>query len=161
MGGPAERIEAVEAFPLNVPLLAPFTIASARLEQVTNVAVCVRLAGGAEGWGEIPSLPPVTVADQTTALHAVGAVAERLRGRDGAAWMTLAADLEAAIPDLPTVRSGIEMAAVDALARQWRVPLYQFFGGSQERLETESRSRSAHLMRHAVWPHATGSRASR
>ena len=137
LGGPAEHIEAVQAFPLNVPLLAPFTIASARLEQVTNVAVCVRLAGGAEGWGEIPSLPPVTVADQTTALHAVAAVAERLRGRDGAAWMTLAADLEAAIPDLPTVRSGIEMAAVDALARQCRVPLYQFFGGSQERLETD------------------------
>ncbi len=137
MGGPAEHIEAVEAFPLNVPLLAPFTIASARLEQVTNVAVCVRLAGGAAGWGEIPSLPPVTVADQTTALHAVAAVAERLRGRDGAAWMTLAADLEAAIPDLPTVRSGIEMVAVDALARQCRVPLYQFFGGSQERLETD------------------------
>ena len=35
----SHNIESIEAFPLNVPLLAPFTIATARLDHVNNVAV--------------------------------------------------------------------------------------------------------------------------
>ena len=33
------RIEALDAFPLNVPLLHPFVIATGRLDRVENVAV--------------------------------------------------------------------------------------------------------------------------
>lgn len=53
---------------LNVPLIAPFTIATSRLDKVENVAIRVELSNGAVGWGEAPILPFVTAEDQTTAM---------------------------------------------------------------------------------------------
>ena len=52
-----------EARPLAVELANPFRIAGATLERVENAAVLLHAAGGASGysgWGESPSLPPVT-----------------------------------------------------------------------------------------------------
>lgn len=131
------QIAALDAYPLEVPLLAPFTIATAALGSVQNVAVRARLRSGAEGWGEIPTLRPVTVEDQPAAIAAVGAVAPQLVGRDAAAWRPLAADLRSALPDLAATRAGIEMAVLDALTRDWGVPLRHFFGGASDRLTTD------------------------
>ena len=131
------RIESVEGLPLNVPLLRPFVIASGRLDRVENVAVRLRLANGAQGWGEIPSLRPVTVEDQPTALAAVEDAAGWLVGRDGGAWRPLAGELARRLAGLPAVRAGIEMALLDALGRAWEVPLYRFFGGAGDRVVTD------------------------
>ena len=131
------RIETLEAFPLDVPLRAPFVIATARLERVQNVAVRLRLAGGAEGWGETPSLRPVTVEDQPTALAAVARAGEWLPGRDAGAWRPLAAELGERLPGLAAVAAGIEMALLDALCHAWRVPLYRFFGGATDQVTTD------------------------
>lgn len=131
------RIEAVDAFPLNVPLLRPFVIASGRLDRVENVAVRVRLSGGAVGWGEAPSLPPVTVEDQPTALAAVGEASEWLSGRDATAWRGIAAELGDRIPRFAAVRAGIEMAVLDALTRSLAVPLRVVFGGVSSSVVTD------------------------
>ena len=133
----SHNIESIEAFPLNVPLLAPFTIATARLDHVNNVAVRVRLQSGAEGWGEIPSLHPVTTEDQPTAIAAVRQIAPQLTGHDATAWRPLAANLATALPNLAATGAGIEMAILDALTTDWGVPLYQFFGGASDQLTTD------------------------
>ena len=57
-----------EGRPLNVPLIAPFTIASSRLDKVENVGIRVELSNGSVGWGEAPILPSVTAEDQPTAV---------------------------------------------------------------------------------------------
>ncbi|KAK4395780.1 L-Ala-D/L-amino acid epimerase [Sesamum angolense] len=62
-------VQRAEGRPLNVPLIAPFTIASSRLDRVENVAIRVELANGCVGWGESPILPHVTAEDQPTALY--------------------------------------------------------------------------------------------
>jgi len=54
------EIKRLDVYKLDVPLMAPFTIASSRLDRVGNVAVRITLADGSAGWGEIPTLPPVT-----------------------------------------------------------------------------------------------------
>jgi L-alanine-DL-glutamate epimerase-like enolase superfamily enzyme len=135
--GRTQRIAAVEAIALDVPLRAPFTIATTRLERVTNVAVRVRLDGGAEGWGEVPTLPPVTAEDQPAALAGVRTAAAVLVGRDAHAWRTVARDLEATLPGLAATRAGIEVALLDALTRHWGVPLFEFFGGATDKLTTD------------------------
>lgn len=61
-------IHRAEGRKLNVPLIAPFTIATSRLEGVENVAIRVELSNGCCGWGEAPVLPFVTSEDQITAL---------------------------------------------------------------------------------------------
>ncbi|XP_048233070.1 L-Ala-D/L-amino acid epimerase isoform X4 [Ricinus communis] len=61
-------VERAENRPLNVPLIAPFTIASSRLDKVENVAIRIELSNGCAGWGETPILPFVTAEDQPTAM---------------------------------------------------------------------------------------------
>jgi L-alanine-DL-glutamate epimerase-like enolase superfamily enzyme len=61
-------VHRAENRPLNVPLIAPFTIASSKLEKVENVAIRVELSNGAVGWGEAPILPFVTAEDQNIAM---------------------------------------------------------------------------------------------
>jgi L-alanine-DL-glutamate epimerase-like enolase superfamily enzyme len=131
------RIERIDIFPLDVPLKAPFTIASSRLDRVNNVAVQVTLANGASGWGETPTLPPVTAEDQPAALAALRREAGRLSGHDAGAWRRIAAELYERLPDFPAVRAGLEMAVIDAFARSCGVPLRHFFGGRDDSLVTD------------------------
>ncbi|CAL2262305.1 unnamed protein product [Prunus armeniaca] len=62
------NVQRAENRPLNVPLIAPFTIATSRLDKVENVAIRVELSNGCVGWGETPILPFVTAEDQHTAM---------------------------------------------------------------------------------------------
>jgi L-alanine-DL-glutamate epimerase-like enolase superfamily enzyme len=131
------RIERIDIFPLDVPLKAPFTIATSRLDHVHNTAVRVTLADGSTGWGETPTLPPVTAEDQPTALAELRREAGVLAGRDAGEWRRIAAELHERIPDFPSVRAGLEMAVIDAFARHAQVPLFHFFGGSGNTLVTD------------------------
>ncbi|XP_068642391.1 L-Ala-D/L-amino acid epimerase isoform X3 [Aristolochia californica] len=67
-----------EGRPLNVPLVAPFTIASSRLDQVENVAIRLELRNGSVGWGEAPVLPFVTAEDQKIAIEKANEASEML-----------------------------------------------------------------------------------
>lgn len=72
-------VHKAEGRPLNVPLIAPFTIASSRLDKVENVAIRVELSNGCVGWGEAPILPFVTAEDQPTALAKAAEACEFLK----------------------------------------------------------------------------------
>lgn len=72
-------VHKAEGRPLNVPLIAPFTIASSRLDKVENVAIRIELSNGCVGWGEAPILPFVTAEDQPTALAKAAEACEFLR----------------------------------------------------------------------------------
>jgi L-alanine-DL-glutamate epimerase-like enolase superfamily enzyme len=131
------RIERIDIFPLDVPLKAPFTIATSRLDRVNNAAIRVILADGSHGWGETPTLPPVTAEDQPTALIELRREAAILQGREAGEWRRVAAELFERIPRFPAVRAGLEMALIDALARHSNMPLFHWFGGSENRLVTD------------------------
>lgn len=130
-------IISIEAFPLDVPLLAPFTVSSTQLDRVQNVAIRVRLASNTEGWGEIPALQPITFENQETAFEAIDYLRPKLLGQDAAAWRRCADDLAGWLVNLNATRAGVEIAILDALTREWGVPLYQFFGGASSELTTD------------------------
>jgi L-alanine-DL-glutamate epimerase-like enolase superfamily enzyme len=133
----ATRIERIDVVPLDVPLRAPFTIATSRMDVVRNAAVKVTLADGSVGWGETPTLPPVTAEDQPTALAALEREGQALLGRDAGTWRRLAAELQERLPDLAAVRAGLEMAVLDAYTRSCGTPLFHFFGGGSDSLVTD------------------------
>ena len=54
-------IKSIDIYPLDVPLIAPFNTAVSSHTLVNNVAIQVKLADGAIGWGETPTLPPLTL----------------------------------------------------------------------------------------------------
>ncbi|OAY59226.1 L-Ala-D/L-amino acid epimerase isoform X2 [Manihot esculenta] len=133
------HVERAENRPLNVPLIAPFTIASSRLDKVENVAIRIELSNGCVGWGEAPILPFVTAEDQPTAMAKAGEACELLRSCPP---MTLGSLLEKIGGILPghqfaSVRAGVEMALIDAAANSIGIPLWRLFGGVSDSITTD------------------------
>ena len=130
-------IKSIDIYPLDVPLIAPFNTSVSSHSSVNNVAIQVTLADGATGWGETPTLPPLTVEDQAMAMSVLKGEANSLLGRNANELRYIAAELLERLPEYPAIRCGLEMALVDALAHSWQVPLFQFFGGCTDSVVTD------------------------
>ncbi|KAJ6672641.1 O-SUCCINYLBENZOATE SYNTHASE [Salix viminalis] len=132
-------VKRAENRPLNVPLIAPFTIASSRLDKVGNVAIRIELSDGCVGWGEAPILPFVTAEDQSTAMIKASEACQLLKNSSS---MKLGLALERVSEILPghefaSVRAGVEMALIDAVAKSISVPLWILFGGASDCITTD------------------------
>ncbi|KAE8694722.1 L-Ala-D/L-amino acid epimerase [Hibiscus syriacus] len=133
------EVHKAENRPLNVPLISPFTIATSRLDKVENVAIKIELKDGCVGWGEAPILPFVTAEDQPTAMVKAKEACEMLKS---CSFMTLGAVLGEVSDLLPghqfaSVRAGVEMALIDAVAKSIGVPLWRLFGGASNTITTD------------------------
>ncbi|MBA3824681.1 MAG: dipeptide epimerase [Ktedonobacterales bacterium] len=130
-------ITSVTVEPLNLPLYEPFQIATGVFPAANNVIVRVTLASGAVGLGEASPSLPSGGETQATVLAGAQAMAEVLPERDAASWRGLAQWLRANFKAQECARAATEMALLDALTRHHGVPLYQWFGGTQTRIETD------------------------
>lgn len=133
------KVAKVEGRPLNVPLIAPFTIASSRLDGVNNVGIRVELDDGSVGWGEAPILPFVTAEDQPLALQMTGQTAQFLQTIPSKSLGELLQQIHFLLPGhaFASVRAGVEMAVVDAVAHSVGLPLWQIFGGASDSITTD------------------------
>ncbi|KAI3900524.1 hypothetical protein MKW92_010406, partial [Papaver armeniacum] len=125
--------------PLSVPLIAPFTIATSKLVKVENVAIRVELNNGCVGWGETPILPFVTAEDQSTALAKAAEVCEFLRLSKPMRLNFLLNEIQQLLPghQFASVRAGLEMALIDAVATSIGAPLWRLFGGASDTITTD------------------------
>ncbi|KAL2645066.1 hypothetical protein R1flu_012653 [Riccia fluitans] len=128
-----------EAAELNVPLLAPFTIATTKLDFVQNVAVRVELKDGSIGWGEASTLPPVTAEDQPTALKKAKEACHFLKTSKDVSLRKFLERVSELCPghEFSSVRAGVQMAVVDAVARSLQLPLWKYFGGEKNSITTD------------------------
>jgi L-alanine-DL-glutamate epimerase-like enolase superfamily enzyme len=133
----SREISGYSVFPLDVPLLAPFTTATAVPAKVQNFAVNIRLADGTQGWGETPTLPPITTETPATAQAILEQTLAALTGRDATQWRRIALELHDRLPEYAAVRAGIEMALIDAFARSHDLPLRNLFGGYADEIVTD------------------------
>jgi L-Ala-D/L-Glu epimerase len=136
------RIRSLTAVPLSVPLLEPFVIASATVAATRAALVRVTVEDPqtgerARGLGEAATLYPVTSEDQPDLLGHVERAAARCTGLPWSDLATLRSLLEAALPDAPVTRAGIECAVLDACARLARQPLCTYLGGAPGTLVTD------------------------
>ncbi|KAF8399074.1 hypothetical protein HHK36_014940 [Tetracentron sinense] len=147
-------VQRAEGRPLDVSLLAPFTIASSRLDKVENVAIRVELSNGCVGWGEAPILPFVTAEDQSVALVKAREACEFLQQSHSMTLSLLLGEIGGLLPGhefasvqksmlkLPpefSVRAGVEMALIDAVANSIGVPLWRLFGSVSNTITTDIR----------------------
>ncbi|CAJ2677694.1 unnamed protein product [Trifolium pratense] len=132
-------VHRAENRPLNVPLIAPFTIASSKLEKVENVAIRVELSNGAVGWGEAPILPFVTAEDQNIAMVKASEACEFLLKCPALTLGSMLSEIGDILPghQFASVRAGVEMALIDAVANSIRVPLWRLFGGASNTIVTD------------------------
>lgn len=132
-------VQKAEGRPLNVPLKAPFTIATSRLEKVENVGICVELSNGSVGWGEAPIFPSVTAEDQAVALAKAAEACLFLKESPPMILSLAFKELAGILPghDFASVRSGVEMALLDAVAKSIGMPLWRLFGGVSNTVTTD------------------------
>ncbi|XP_058228094.1 L-Ala-D/L-amino acid epimerase [Rhododendron vialii] len=132
-------VQRAEGRPLNVPLIAPFTIASSRLDRVENVAIRIELSNGCAGWGEAPILPSVTAEDQATALAMAAKACCYLKQSPAMTLGSALREIGGILPghEFASVRAGVEMALIDAVANSIGIPLCRLFGGVSNTITTD------------------------
>lgn len=130
-------IQSIIVEPLTIPLLEPFTISTGSVTAARNVLITIKLKDGSVGYGECAPFPPSTGESQETALAAAQGCIDLLKGRDAAHWRTLSHLLHSMYFSQMTVCAGMEMAILDALTHSYGIPLYIFFGGASNAVETD------------------------
>ena len=116
------QIRAISTEPLQVPLVDPFVIATARVETTPSVLVQVTIdgpSGPVTGLGEAACLQPVTREGPVEVEAALAAVGPSLLGRSLAAPTVeaFAALVGPALDRVPVARAGLQVALLDAVAR--------------------------------------------
>lgn len=84
-------------------------------------------------------LPSVTAEDQPAALAAAGDACALLARSPAMTLGALLADVARVLPghEFASVRAGVEMALIDAVANSIRIPLWRLFGGVSNSLTTD------------------------
>jgi L-alanine-DL-glutamate epimerase-like enolase superfamily enzyme len=125
------------ATPLDIPLTEPFAIAKGAPSVASNVLVRVALSGGAVGLGEAAPFTAVSGETQKSSLAAIESVRSWFVGYDARAVRPMSAKLAATLASEPAARCALETAVLDAITRQYGLPLWAFFGGSGTEVETD------------------------
>ncbi len=119
------------------PLKRPFVTALGRRTHTTNVGVTLRLAGGAEGYGEASTSLAMKHLTAPALARSLTALAGRARGRDARDWRALTDDAWRRAALLSPAAAAFESALLSALSAEAGVTLAAWFGGAARELETD------------------------
>ena len=133
----ATRVASVRSWPVDIALREPFGISGGALSVARNLLVEVVLASGTSGYGEAAPFPAFNGETREQTEAALAAVAGTLVGRSASDWRELAVELDASVHAAASARAALEMALVDALARERGVSLAALFGGAGTELVTD------------------------
>ncbi|GAP34319.1 muconate/chloromuconate family cycloisomerase [Piscinibacter sakaiensis] len=128
------RIERLSVRVLDIPTIRPHRLAFGAISAQSPVIVAVRLAGGALGHGEAATIggPSWNEESPESIHHAVAAhLAPALLGEDGSRFEAVLARMDRACRGNAFAKSAVEMALVDAVARQFGLPAWQLLGGKR------------------------------
>jgi L-alanine-DL-glutamate epimerase-like enolase superfamily enzyme len=123
----------IEAWPVDLPLLAPFVVATGKMEVARNIFVRVTLRSGIHGFGEMAPFPDISGEDQNGSLQIFPMAAKECLGQSATQFRKLSQRLREVAAPFPAVRCGIETALLDALCRGMGIPLWGLWGGAEVR----------------------------
>ncbi|MBI3564222.1 MAG: dipeptide epimerase [Elusimicrobia bacterium] len=119
------------------PLRRPFVTALGTRTHTTNVGVVLRLAGGAEGYGEASTSLAMKHLTAPALEKALDGLCRRALGADASDWRGLVDDAWARAADLPPAVAAFECALLSALAASGGTALAAWFGGAARELTTD------------------------
>jgi L-Ala-D/L-Glu epimerase len=131
------KITRLECWPVEMPLIEPYTIAYETIDHCVNVILKISTDTGLTGWGcAAPSLP-VTGETPQSVLHDFNNTLEPwLKGMNPFRYALIEKEFQQFLPKNPSARTMADMAIYDLMAKQAQVPLYQLLGGYRERIPT-------------------------
>src|SRR6476620_441532 len=131
-------IESIEIYTLFLPLTEPFVISLGLIHDVQNVVVIIRTHDGCAGYGECSPYMTINGESIDTCFIVGQYFAKLLKGKNA---LDIAGSMEVmdrTIYGNTSIKSAFDIALHDIAAQHSGVPLYQFLGGTKDRiLETD------------------------
>lgn len=130
------KIDRVRLFPYSIGRSAPFKIATMVSHSIDGVFVAVD-ADGMTGWGEALPFHAINGETQGTCIESLKFLGQFLIGRDFMEVGVLVRELKGLLPAQTTAIGAIDVALHDLVGQALGVPIYQLFGGSIRKLDTD------------------------
>jgi len=131
------KISKVIIEPINIKLDKPFTIAIGTKYCIENVIITVVLENGIEGHGEAAPLESINGENQATVIATLESCKGFIVGKDVSEYKAISKTLKSVFWAQVTARCAVEMALLDAYTKLINIPLYKFFGGVTNKIETD------------------------
>ena len=131
------RIKDISVTPLKAKLSQPFRTALGEHRVLENVLLSLTLEDGTRGYGEAAIATHITGETVAETMKNLQRVGTRFIGRDARDYLKLSAETHEALPRNKAAVAAVEMAVLDALTRQWKIPLWKFFGDKPRPLTTD------------------------
>jgi len=123
-------IKSVQAYAVALPLKKPIKMAHAVFETVENVLVRIESEDGFVGWGEAASAPSLTGETWQGMVSLIrDYIAPRIVGGDARLRAKIMARISANIFGATGSLSAVEIALIDLLGQQFKIPFAMLIGG--------------------------------
>ena len=133
MGQAGFCIQQVDIWPVDIPLVNPFVIATGSRTVAENVFVRVTLVNGIQGYGEAAPFPETGGETRTSCLPALTQLGRTILGYSTDQFKNLAVTMKEQAPGQPAARCALETAVLDAHCRALNLPMPTFWGGEDVR----------------------------
>jgi L-alanine-DL-glutamate epimerase-like enolase superfamily enzyme len=131
------KITRVEAWPVELRLSQPYTIAYETVDKTTNVFLRLTTDAGLVGFGcAAPDLAVTGETPQTVLDTLTGVVEPAVKGSDALRRAVLLEDLREPLAQHPSARAAVDMALFDILGKVAALPLWKLLGGFREGIHT-------------------------
>ena len=122
---------------LKAPLIQPFRTALGTHESLENVLFVLGFSDGTKGLGEAAIATHITGETIEETVKNLKTVGEILIGQDPSNYLQISAELHERLPTNKSAVAAVESALMDALTRQWNIPLWQFFGPKSRKISSD------------------------
>lgn len=133
----ASSIQGISIFSFKASLIQPFRTALGQHDRLENVLLSLQLADGTKGFGEAAIAAHITGETVTETIRNLKSVGQSLIGRDASDYLKLSGQLYERLAKNKSALAAVETAFMDALTRQWQIPLWRFFGHKPHRLVSD------------------------
>lgn len=128
------KIEQVELYKSIIPLKEPFIISLGAIENSQNVVVIIRTNEGITGHGECSPFLTINGENVDTCFVMGKLLAAVLKNQDPLKIKKCTRLMDRAIFGNSSIKSAFDMALFDIASQHAQVPLYQFLGGSLDKV---------------------------
>ncbi len=127
-------ISSIELYKLSIPLKQPFIISLGPQYDADNVIVVIKTKEGITGWGECSPYMSINGESMDTCFIVGQYLAKALKGKDATDIEACTRAMDAVITRNENIKSAFDMALYDIAAQDAGLPLYQFLGGTKNKI---------------------------
>ncbi|MDP1574318.1 MAG: dipeptide epimerase [Coxiellaceae bacterium] len=132
------QIKSISVDEIQIPLLKPYVSALRRVDNIKDIVVTIRTSNGLVGYGSATATPAITGDTYESIISAIiNAISPKILGRNLLEFENVINLTYSSIEKNFSAKAAVDIALHDLMAKYYNVPLYQFLGGSVNRITTD------------------------